>query len=923
MHGTLQLRLTPNETFIPWAPGNDPTSHPRWHDQVELELEMVQRGVDQYRKKVAEARDKGEMTSVKTFHKMVERMVPQMSALLKAWQTRVRRGQARAIASSKLKSFDPDVASFITIRTLLDVVTLGSPGLLSLGRKIGMELEHQARMEAWQAKAPDVFYGVQKEQRHATARHLRRVNIHQFNRLMREPLQWQDWSTDERLHVGLRLIDIAVQATGAFEVSQELSTISPLRPSKDHSSMGRSQKRILKKPQFVVTLTPEVQETLMKSMDNEELRQPQYMPCLMPPKRWEGMRKGGYYTPMVAQQALIRFKASPEQVQAAMDEYDGLEMPRVLNALHAVQEVPWMVNRKVLAVAMRIWDLDLGIAGFPKRDTLPLPPRPDDAVFQRATACERTLQGLRDEAREEAMGRWSPEDRAAYETAREWKREAAKVYHINATRIGKANSVRQTLRIAEKFVNTEFYFPHKLDFRGRMYPIPVYLQPQGNDLSRGLLTFAKGLPVGELGGEWLAINLANHFGADKMSYEGRIAWVKDKDNEEVWRAIAADPIKARHLWLDGTGVRDHWQGLAAVFEWVRFLDEGPDMVSSLPIHIDGTCNGLQHLSAMMRDEVGGTAVNITPNETPHDIYKEVAEKLLTTLKRLRSKSGGKPRQFAKAWIELCGGEIPRSLTKRPVMTTPYGATREAHFGAVYDWLKENFEDKGRLPFGATEEENRDMKKKLVPWLVTHLEDCIKDTVEQGKVCMKWLQDAAAVVAECNQPIIWTTPSGFLVRHFYASMKMRMVETKIDGKRISFGDLQHTQDLNKKDQLQGIAPNFTHSMDASANIETIIKMALDPRGLPITAIHDAYGTCAGAMWSLFDAVRSAFVWVHQNDVLEDFRQECIRMYRDFLMATRNDLDFAVACEIAEETVPRIPPRGSLEIEGVARSDYFFN
>ena len=41
-----------------------------------------------------------------------------------------------------------------------------------------------------------------------------------------------------------------------------------------------------------------------------------------------------------------------------------------------------------------------------------------------------------------------------------------------------------------------FYLPHNLDFRGRAYPLPPHLNHMGNDLSRGLLLFAKAKPLG-------------------------------------------------------------------------------------------------------------------------------------------------------------------------------------------------------------------------------------------------------------------------------------------------------------------------------------------------------------------------------------------------------------------------------------------
>jgi len=40
---------------------------------------------------------------------------------------------------------------------------------------------------------------------------------------------------------------------------------------------------------------------------------------------------------------------------------------------------------------------------------------------------------------------------------------------------------------------------------------------------------------------------------------------------------------------------------------------------------DGSCSGIQHYSAILRDPVGSAAVNLAPDTKPHDIYKDVAE----------------------------------------------------------------------------------------------------------------------------------------------------------------------------------------------------------------------------------------------------------------------------------------------------------
>src|SRR5436309_2711073 len=47
--------------------------------------------------------------------------------------------------------------------------------------------------------------------------------------------------------------------------------------------------------------------------------------------------------------------------------------------------------------------------------------------------------------------------------------------------------------------------------------------------------------------------------------------------------------------------------------------------SHLPVSMDGTCNGYQHLSAMGRDPIGGSATNLIPADQPEDMYQEVAD----------------------------------------------------------------------------------------------------------------------------------------------------------------------------------------------------------------------------------------------------------------------------------------------------------
>ena len=82
-----------------------------------------------------------------------------------------------------------------------------------------------------------------------------------------------------------------------------------------------------------------------------------------------------------------------------------------------------------------------------------------------------------------------------------------------------------------------------MDFRGRLYPIPVLLQPQGSDLAKGLLHFSVGKPVDANSIKWLQIHGANMYGFDKENYDRRIKWIEDRTDEI--KQYAENPILNR------------------------------------------------------------------------------------------------------------------------------------------------------------------------------------------------------------------------------------------------------------------------------------------------------------------------------------------------------------------------------------------
>ena len=113
---------------------------------------------------------------------------------------------------------------------------------------------------------------------------------------------------------------------------------------------------------------------------------------------------------------------------------------------------------------------------------------------------------------------------------------------------------------------------------------------------------------------------------DKMSLEDRQEW--SEQNTELFWNIAEDPIGTKDIWM---AAEKPWVFLSICFEICAYhgsVLSGEEHYSNLPIAIDGSSNGTQHLAAMSKDEIAGRMVGLIPQEKPIDFYIVVAKGIL-------------------------------------------------------------------------------------------------------------------------------------------------------------------------------------------------------------------------------------------------------------------------------------------------------
>lgn len=265
--------------------------------------------------------------------------------------------------------------------------------------------------------------------------------------------------------------------------------------------------------------------------------------------------------------------------------------------------------------------------------------------------------------------------------------------HTGYKRLRDLWRVQEDVSVARAIGDREFYLDSHCDFRGKVYPT-TDLSFIRQDHVRALIKFARGHKLGRrnagaFGGfsdlEFLEIHTANMRGMDKLPFSDRLKWVSE--NYAEIRAIAAKPFSTFDLWRKA-GKKNALSYVAACIELVGAWDN-PDFETHLPVLFDGSANGLQHLTLLLRDQEAAAHVNLLPASTPRDIYLEVFEAVAAALER----SSNPLAAFWRETFATLSAREKRGFVKEPVLAYPYGVTSTGMIGQVAAAYREIFKKK--------------------------------------------------------------------------------------------------------------------------------------------------------------------------------------------------------------------------------------
>jgi DNA-directed RNA polymerase len=808
-------------------------------NQLEVEEQMYSGGVKRAELSALRLEQAGKASENPYAKEVYRDFVLPVAAQILADRATKRAGRRQAHLGL-LEGLDAESVAFLAVRCTLNTLMSSTlsrdrANVRALSTFVGRSIYTELLLIDFDKANPELYYTLARD----FQRRMSKSERHRLNAMRHEAkkagIAIPEWPVGAREQVGMYLLAL-LEAAGMVDILPPRIINNRNVPSD-------------------VVLSASLLLKLDKIKAYVAFTSPLYGPCVEPPRDWVSGTEGGFHTPRMQRAAplLVRGPNSSRHL------YREAHMPTVLEAVNALQRTAWRVNYRVLDIVLALAESGVSTLEIVPPSFASRPPQP---------------QWLEPGMTTEHMTAAQEQEFLA------WKLLLAEWYtqrKISGTRYNRFYSATRTATTFR--YEPRLHFAYFADTRGRLYPYTYGVSPQGSDMQKALLEFADGKALdSDAAVRWFLIQGANKWGFDKASLHARAMWSMER--AELWQHIAADPVN-HHEWLEAD---KPLQFLAWVLEFVEWQRDEARFVSRLPISMDGSCNGLQNLSALLRDEVGGT-----DNASKSDIYQIVADKARERMEQHKPET---PLETTLRERWLAHG-INRKVVKRTVMTTPYGVTQQSAVKyVVSDYLSQ------RTDTGFDRREWR----PAAAYLMQFLWPAIGDVVVKGRAIMGWLKAGSRKIAKGfkkgEEPVIWwVTPSGFPASQCYFEMELHRIRTHLHGEE-KIRLYTETDEPDVNDHTTGMAPNFVHSMDA-AHLHLTAAAAAAEGIDSLAMIHDDYGTHAADAERLYRIIREQFVAMYEgHDPLRSLQ--------------------------AKYPCMGIPPeRGTLDITEVLRSSYFFS
>ena len=250
-------------------------------EQIELELNMVQSGIDRYNKQKDDL--EGKTLSSKTLHGrtiiagVVEPVADGIRDLLKE-------KTSNRSTVKLLKNCKPNTTALLSLIAVVDTISNWTTLIRSAGR-VGIMVETQLRLDAWLKADRETAKNLIKmanQKSDSGYDHKRHGLNHKINK---DKVEVPSWTSEERIHIGLKLINIIIERTGIVKLER------------------RSHRRHTVN---YLAATEDTLEWIKAFNETHEKASPRFAPCVIEPKDWTSFYGGGYHSNYVHDLSFMR-----------------------------------------------------------------------------------------------------------------------------------------------------------------------------------------------------------------------------------------------------------------------------------------------------------------------------------------------------------------------------------------------------------------------------------------------------------------------------------------------------------------------------------------------------------------------------------------------------------------------------------------
>jgi len=342
------------------------------------------------------------------------------------------------------------------------------------------------------------------------------------------------------------------------------------------------------------------------------------------------------------------------------------------------------------------------------------------------------------------------------------------------------------------------------------------------------------------------------------------------------------------------------------------------------------------MAAMVRCRETAARVNLIPNESPNDLYGDIAAVLkdritlesqvdmqedLEQLTQLDTLIASGTVQDASALDDLRKDRIKlvakvapallfpvleyvdRKLVKTNVMTSTYNVSGYGMRKQLRDCMYERFTGGDhRIP--------AEYVSGIAVYVQKAVDDALAVTLGATVSVMNFLKGCAKIMADRDIAIQWHAPSGMWINHSYPKFETKQMEYRYQDKRIKIRMNSDTANQDTYKAVNGISANYTHSLDASHLALTVLDAQFS-----LCTIHDSYGCHACNVEAMRESLGRAMVELYSVDRLAEFREGVVSQLK---MQIENEED----CLAAIAELPTAPERGTLSDEDILGAGYMF-